>query len=126
MKPFMTNVFLNAEEKYQMYRVASFFNRVIELNQKMLILSNFLTKNIFFYITLTTELFKKYFCNIKFCFEDLMTKYLLFTTKLIVFKYCFIFIVLGSYTSSLCSNEWQDRGSILSVEGGSLPVCSGQ
>ena len=54
----MTNVLLNAEEKYQMYRVTSFFNRVIELNQKILILSKFLTKNVFFFIlTYTTELF---------------------------------------------------------------------
>jgi hypothetical protein len=33
--------------KYQMYRVASCFNRVIEMNQKMLILSKFLPKNDF-------------------------------------------------------------------------------
>ena len=31
-----------------MYRVASCFNRVIELNQKMLILLAFVTKNVFF------------------------------------------------------------------------------
>jgi hypothetical protein len=34
--------------KYQMYRVSSCFNRVIELHQKMLILSKFLAKNYFF------------------------------------------------------------------------------
>ena len=33
--------------KYQMCRVASGFNRVFELRQKMLILSKFLTKNDF-------------------------------------------------------------------------------
>jgi hypothetical protein len=33
--------------KYKIYRVASCFNRVIELNQKMLILSTFLTKYYF-------------------------------------------------------------------------------
>jgi hypothetical protein len=47
MKPFMTNVFLNAENKISDACVASYFNRVIELNQKMLILSIFLTKNDF-------------------------------------------------------------------------------
>jgi len=55
-----------------------------------------------------------------------MTKCLLFTEKLFVFKYCFIFIVLGSDTSSLCSRDWQNRGSRPSVKGRSLPVCSGQ
>ena len=34
--------------KYQICRVASWFNHVIELNQKMLIVSKFLTKNSFF------------------------------------------------------------------------------
>jgi hypothetical protein len=33
--------------KYQICRVASWFNRVIELNQKMLIFSKFLTKKDF-------------------------------------------------------------------------------
>ena len=47
MKLFMMNAFVNAEIKYEKYRVASCFNRVIELNQKMLILSRFLTKNDF-------------------------------------------------------------------------------
>ena len=44
MKHFMTNVFLNAENKIS---GVSCFNRVIELNQKMLILLKFLTKNDF-------------------------------------------------------------------------------
>ena len=47
MKPFMTNVFLNAENKISDVRAASYFNRVIELNKIMLILSQFLTKNDF-------------------------------------------------------------------------------
>ena len=47
MKPLMTNAFLNAENKISDVCVASCFNRVIELNQKMLILSIFLTKNDF-------------------------------------------------------------------------------
>ena len=34
--------------EYQMYRVASCFNLVIELKQKMLILSQFATRNCFF------------------------------------------------------------------------------
>ena len=33
------------ELKYLIYRVGSGFNRVIELNQKMLILKRFVTKN---------------------------------------------------------------------------------
>ena len=44
IKPFMTNAFLNAENKIS---GVSCFNRVIELNQKMLILLKFLTKNDF-------------------------------------------------------------------------------
>jgi hypothetical protein len=48
IKPFMTNVFLNAENK--MYRVASCFNRLIELKQKMWILLECVT-NIFFFLT---------------------------------------------------------------------------
>jgi hypothetical protein len=40
-------IFLMKKIKYQMYRVTSCFNRVIELNQKMLILSKCLTRNYF-------------------------------------------------------------------------------
>ena len=47
MKPFMTNVFLTTKIKYQMCRVASCFNRVIELNHEMLIISKLLTENNF-------------------------------------------------------------------------------
>ena len=35
--------------KYQMYRVPSCFNRVIELKLEMLILLEFVAKNVFFY-----------------------------------------------------------------------------
>ena len=35
MKPFMTNVFLNAENEISDFLVASGFNRVIVLKQKM-------------------------------------------------------------------------------------------
>jgi hypothetical protein len=52
--------------EYQTPRVRSCFNRVIELNQKMLILKGFVTK-IMFYVMMATELFIKYFCNIKLC-----------------------------------------------------------
>jgi hypothetical protein len=40
-------IFIMEKIKYQMYHVTYCFNRVIELNQKMLILSKFLTKNYF-------------------------------------------------------------------------------
>ena len=76
--------------------MGSRFNRVIELNEKMLILKRFVTKNDFL-CDMTTELFIKYFCSIKLCclwrFDE----------KLFVFKYCFIFIVLGLDTSTHCS-----------------------
>jgi hypothetical protein len=58
--------------------------------------------------------------------EDLMTTFLLFTDKLFVFKYCFIFIVLGSDTSSLGSRGWQKRSSRPSVKGRILHVWSEQ
>jgi hypothetical protein len=48
------------------YSVGSGFNRMIELNQKMLILKRFVTKNDFL-CDMTTELFIKYFCSIKLC-----------------------------------------------------------
>jgi hypothetical protein len=68
--------------KYQMCRVAFCFNRVIELNQKMLILSRFVAENVlFFYIIMTIELFIEYFCNIMLCclwrFNDNNVCYLL-------------------------------------------------
>jgi hypothetical protein len=52
--------------EYQTRRVRSCFNRVIELNQKMLILKGFVTQR-FFYVMMTTELLIGYFCNIKLC-----------------------------------------------------------
>ena len=55
-----------------------------------------------------------------------MTKCLLYTEKLFALKYGFIFIVLGSDTSSLGSLDGQDRGSGRSVKGWSLPVSSDQ
>jgi hypothetical protein len=60
--------------EYQTRRVRSCFNHVIELNQKMLILKRFVTKRLF-YVMMTTELFIKYFCNIKCVnFEDVTTQ----------------------------------------------------
>jgi hypothetical protein len=51
----------------------------------------------------TTELFIKYFCSITLCclwrFDE----------KLFVFKYCFIFIVLGHDTSTHGSRGGKDR-----------------
>jgi hypothetical protein len=44
----------------QTRRASSSFNRVIELNQKMLILKRFVTKNVF-YVMMTTEMFINYF-----------------------------------------------------------------
>jgi hypothetical protein len=55
-----------------------------------------------------------------------MTTFMLFTYKLFVFKYCFIFIVLGSVTSTLGILDGQERGSGRSVKGWSLPVYSDQ
>ena len=43
--------------KYEIPRVGSNCNRVIELNQKMLILKRFISKNDFFYLRMATELF---------------------------------------------------------------------
>ena len=48
MKPFMTNVFFMQKIKYQMYRVPSCFNRVIELKLEMSILLEFVKKKCFF------------------------------------------------------------------------------
>ena len=50
MKPFMTNVFLNAENEISDFLVASCFNRVIVLKQKILVFLKFLTKKDFFLI----------------------------------------------------------------------------
>ena len=52
--------------EYQTRRVRSCFNRVIELNQKMLILKRFVTRS-GFYVMMTTEMFIYYFCNINLC-----------------------------------------------------------
>ena len=51
---------------------------------------------------------------------------MLFTEKLFVFRYCFIFIVLGPDTSSHSNREGPPKDSIPSVKGGSFIVCSGQ
>jgi hypothetical protein len=56
--------------EYQTCRVRFRFNRVIELNLKMLILKDLLQK-VLFYVMMTTEMFIDYFCNIKLCFPHL-------------------------------------------------------
>jgi hypothetical protein len=50
MKPFMTNVFLKAENEISDFFVASCFNPVNVLKQKMWILLEFITKSFVFYI----------------------------------------------------------------------------
>jgi hypothetical protein len=50
MKPFMTNVFLKAENEISDFLVASCFNRVNVLKPKMWILLEFITKSFVFYI----------------------------------------------------------------------------
>jgi hypothetical protein len=65
--PFKLNVILKQEIKYQMWLVASCFNRVIELNPKMLILSKFLTKNNFL-CNHDNWIVYEILCNIKLCF----------------------------------------------------------
>ena len=54
------------KKEYQTRRVRSCFNRVIELNQKMLIFKRFVTRS-GFYVMMTTEMFIYYFCNINLC-----------------------------------------------------------
>jgi hypothetical protein len=54
------------KKEYQTRRVRSCFNRVIELNPKMLILKRFVARSVF-YVMMTTEMFINYFCNIKLC-----------------------------------------------------------
>jgi hypothetical protein len=152
----------------QTRRVSSCFNRVIELNQKMLILKRFVTKNVL-YVMMTTEMFINYFCNIKLCclwkFDDnmsviyweiicanilfyiycfrvkhlntrqhgmativcerLMTICLLFTEKLSVLIYCFIFIVLGWDTSTHGNIKWPQRCDRGVTGGRSLTLRSG-
>jgi hypothetical protein len=51
---------------YQKRRMGLGFNRVIEMNQKMLILKRFVTKNDL-YVMMTTEFFIKSFCSIELC-----------------------------------------------------------
>jgi len=53
--------------EYQTRRVGSCFNRVIELNQKILILKKICYKKMIFYVMMTVELFINYFSNIKLC-----------------------------------------------------------
>ena len=66
---------------------------------------------------MTPELFIKYFCSIKLCclwrFDE----------KLFVFKYCFIFIVLGHDTSTHGSIAEQSICDKVSIGGRGPTVC---
>jgi len=55
-----------------------------------------------------------------------MTKFLLFTEKLFVLKYCIIFIVLGMDTSTLGSISGPQRCDRGVIGGRGLTVHSGQ
>ena len=67
MKLFMMNVILDREHKLSDVSCGVLFYCLIKFNQKILMLSRFATKNDFSYVIMTTELFIKYFCNIKLC-----------------------------------------------------------
>ena len=72
-----------------------------------------------FYVIMTTELFIKYFCSVKLC---CLWK---FDEKLFVFKYCFIFIVLGYDTSTLGSRKGNLKFDRDSTGGRGFTVCCG-
>ena len=58
------------------------------------------------YVMITTELFIKYFYNIKLCCcEDVMRKCVLFTEKLFVFKYCLYLLFKGRTPLHLSSES---------------------
>jgi hypothetical protein len=67
MKLFMMNVILNRENKLSDVSYGVLFYCLIKFNQKILILSRFATKYDCSYVIMTTELFIKYFCNLKLC-----------------------------------------------------------
>ena len=73
-----------------------------------------------FYVMMTTELFIKYFCSIKLCCLWRFDK------KLFVFKYCFIFIVLGLDTSTPGSMDGKHRCDKGSSGGRGLTDCCEQ
>jgi hypothetical protein len=103
---------------YQKRRVGSGFNRVIELNQKILILKRFVSKNDF--LCDDNWILYKIFCSIELCCSWR------FDEKLFVFKYCFIFIVLGLDTSTPVSKEGTHRCHKGSTGSRGLSVCRGQ
>ena len=105
MKPFMTNVFLNADYKIWDVSCCILFQSCDWTESENVNFIKISDEKWLFDVTMITELFIAYFCNIKFCFKDLMRKFSFFTDKLFVFKYCFIFIVLGQDTSSDSSKE---------------------
>ena len=83
-------------------------------------------QKIIVFVMMRTELVINYFCNIScVVFEDLITTCLLFTEKLSVLKYCFIFIVLGLYTSTHSSMGGPHRCDTGITGGRVLTVYSG-
>ena len=103
---------------YQKRHVGWGFNCVIELNQKILILKRFVSKNDF--LCHDNWILYKIFCRIGLCCSWK------FDEKLFVFKYCFIFIVLGLDTSTPVSKEGTHRCHKGSTGSRGLSVCRGQ
>jgi hypothetical protein len=97
---------------YQTRRQRSCFNRVIELNQKMLILKWFVTK-IMFYVMMTTEMFINYFSKIKLCclwrFDDKMSViyWEIICAKILFYIYCFRVIHLYTWQHWRATKMWQ-------------------
>ena len=124
---FKLNVIFDRENKHSDVSCGVLFYCLIKFNQKILILSRFASINDFYYVIMTTELFIKYFCNIKLCclwrFDDNIS---VIHLKCLVLKYCFIFIVLGPDTSTLGSIEWPQRCDSGVTGGRSLSIRSGQ
>ena len=97
----------------QTYRVRFCLNHVIELNQKMLILKRIVSKSVFFYVMMTTEMFIQYFCNIKLCclwrFDDNMSVIYwdIICPKILFNMYCFRVRHLYTGQHLRATNMWQ-------------------
>jgi hypothetical protein len=93
-------------------RVGSWFNRKIELNQKMLILKRFVTK-IMFYVMMTTEMFINDFSKIKLCclwrFDDKMSViyWEMICAKILFYIYCFRVRHLYTWQHWRATKMWQ-------------------
>ena len=98
--------------EYQTRRVMSCFNRVIELNQKMLIWKDLLLK-VFVYVMMTTEMLINYFCNIKLCclwrFDDNMSViyWEIICAKILFYIYCFRVRHLYTWHHGRATKMWQ-------------------